>query len=66
MENNNIWISKINELKPVQFEYLEQSQKINYINKIESLPVDHRSTFEKVILKKYYRDLELSNQKQTI
>ena len=55
---NGTWLNRPGELLPVQFSYLSDNQKEKYVIKILEIPVDERSTYEKVILSMYKKERE--------
>lgn len=55
---NGTWSHRPDELLPVQFSYLSDNQKEKYVLKILEIPVDERSTYERVILTMYKKERE--------
>lgn len=56
---DGIWKHRPNELSPVQFEYLSEAAKGNYLFKIAQIEPELRSTYEKIILRRYEKEQEL-------
>jgi hypothetical protein len=50
-----VWKIREDELKPSQFEEIDDAQKMTYLYQILLLKPDMRSTYERVILDRYYK-----------
>ena len=55
---NGKWSYRPEELLPVQFSYLSDNIKEKYVMKVLEIPVDERSTYERVILSMYKKERE--------
>jgi hypothetical protein len=55
---NGKWSYRPEELLPVQFSYLSDNTKEKYVLKVLEIPVDERSTYERVILSMYKKERE--------
>lgn len=59
---DGVWTHRPNELKPVEFEYSNDAVKDNYIFKILQIPEEDRSTFERIILARFHKELDFINK----
>ena len=57
LQENGVWKIREDELTPSQFEGIDDTQKMTYLYQILLLPKNMRSTYERVILDRYYRGL---------
>lgn len=55
---NGKWSIRPEELLPVEFSYLSDNVKEKYVMKVLEIPVDGRSTYERVILSMYKKERE--------
>lgn len=55
---NGKWSYRPEELLPVEFSYLSDNIKEKYVMKVLEIPVDERSTYERVILSMYKKERE--------
>jgi hypothetical protein len=55
---NGKWSNRPEELLPFQFSYLSDNVKEKYVMKVLEIPVDERSTYERVILSMYKKERE--------
>ena len=55
---NGKWSYRPEELLPFEFSYLSDNIKEKYVMKVLEIPVDERSTYERVILSMYKKERE--------
>jgi hypothetical protein len=53
---NGIWSSRPGEITPIQFVELFEFGKKEYVDSINKIPEEERSTYEKVILSMYKKE----------
>lgn len=52
---NGVWKERAGEMSPVEFEYLNETGKMTYLQKIILIQKQERSTYEKIILDRYLK-----------
>lgn len=59
---DGVWTHRPNEKTPVEFSYMSDAAKQSYVYKIEQINEKERSTYEKVILRVYDKELSFRNK----
>lgn len=59
---DGIWKYRTGEKTPSEFAGMSSTLKSTYVFNVELIPEEERSTYEKVILKQYYRECTFSNK----
>jgi hypothetical protein len=59
---NGTWLHRPEELLPVEFSYLSDNMKEKYVMKVLEIPVDERSTYERVILTMYKKERDFRKE----
>jgi hypothetical protein len=59
---NGTWLHRPEELLPVEFSYLSDNMKEKYVMKVLEMPVDERSTYERVILTMYKKERDFRKE----
>jgi hypothetical protein len=59
---DGVWKHRTGEKTPIEFSNMSSTLKSTYVFNIELIPEEERSTYEKVILKQYYREKSFNKQ----